>query len=170
VNPRFERDPRVDQPRLARGFTLIELMIAVGILAIVTAIAIPVYNGYIRESRLAALRSNVETLRIAVEAYKLDNPLASYKHATLAAPYGYTCSAGGVCSGTSIATVYGWQPETSENAAYTYTVSNPTATVYNLYAEVDGTWWVRCQKDPAVNPPFKCCGAGDSGATNTSCP
>jgi len=69
-----------------RGFTLIELMIAVAILAIVAAVAIPAYNGYIRESRLGAMRMNLDTLRIAVEAFKLDSTNSTYKHATIATP------------------------------------------------------------------------------------
>ena len=153
-----------------RGFTLVEAMIAVAILAIVAAIAVPAYNGYIRESRLGAMRMNLDTLRIAVEAFKLDSVNSSYKHPTLAAPYQYVCSTGGVCSTTTISTVYGWQPESSQKASYSYAVSSPNATIYNLTAEEDTAWWVRCEKNPAVNPPFKCCATGDAGASKTACP
>ena len=66
-------------------------MIAVAILAIVAAIAIPAYNGYIRESRLGAMRMNLDTLRIAVEAYRLDSrqqlrtATGRYRHTAYAA-------------------------------------------------------------------------------------
>lgn len=152
-----------------RGFTLIELMIAIAILAIVSAIAIPAYNFYVRESRLGAMRMNLDSLRIAVEAFKLDSPSSTYKHATIATP-SYICAAGGVCSNTTTIAAYGWSPETSQKQAYSYVVSNPTSTVYNLVAEVDTSGWVRCEKNPAINPPFKCCATGDSGATKTACP
>ncbi len=56
-----------------KGFSLIELMIAVAILAIITGIAIPLYSGYIKESKLGAARANVEPLRTALEDYWLDN-------------------------------------------------------------------------------------------------
>ncbi len=55
------------------GFTLIELMIAVAIIAVLAGIAIPAYNDYIREARMGAARMNTEPLRLALEDYWLDN-------------------------------------------------------------------------------------------------
>ncbi len=43
--------------KLIRGFTLIELLITVVIFAVVTAIAVPVYQGKVRESRRADARA-----------------------------------------------------------------------------------------------------------------
>jgi prepilin-type N-terminal cleavage/methylation domain-containing protein len=37
---------------LIRGFTLVEMMIIVGIIGILSAIAIPVYTGYVVRSRV----------------------------------------------------------------------------------------------------------------------
>lgn len=55
------------------GFTLIEIMIAVAILAIIAGIAIPAYNGYIRQSRFAEAQNEFAKLKIAQSEFFLEN-------------------------------------------------------------------------------------------------
>lgn len=49
--------PRIDSPRRERGFTLIELIIAMIIAAILAAIAIPAYSSFVREGRRTDAKS-----------------------------------------------------------------------------------------------------------------
>ena len=46
--------------RTQQGFTLIELMIVVAIIGVLAAIAIPAYNGYIKQSKVTSLIGNWE--------------------------------------------------------------------------------------------------------------
>ena len=42
------------------------------------AVAIPAYNGYVREARLGAARANIEPLRLALEDSWLDSDTGTY--------------------------------------------------------------------------------------------
>jgi type IV pilus assembly protein PilE len=55
------------------GFTLVELIVVVAILAIVASIAIPVYSGYTKEAKLGVAKASADPLRMALEDYWLDN-------------------------------------------------------------------------------------------------
>ena len=71
LKPAFQ--PKTPFSRLTRGFTLIELVIVIAILTVIAGIAIPAYNGYIREARITSARINIEPLRLALEDHWLDN-------------------------------------------------------------------------------------------------
>lgn len=59
--------------RAEKGFTLIELMMAVAIIAIISAIAIPMYQGYIKRAQMTEGVQNLHALEMAQEEYFADN-------------------------------------------------------------------------------------------------
>lgn len=59
--------------RRSAGFTLIELMIAVAIIGILSAVAVPVYTSYITRGRLADASTGLSTVRAQMERYYQDN-------------------------------------------------------------------------------------------------
>jgi type IV pilus assembly protein PilE len=58
---------------LSKGFTLIELMIVVAIVAILAAIAIPSYVDYITRSKLSEAYNTLSAYRVSQEQYFQDN-------------------------------------------------------------------------------------------------
>ncbi len=59
--------PRTAAPRRARGFTLIEVMITVAIVAILSAIALPAYTSYMQRSRVPAALDALGSLATRLE-------------------------------------------------------------------------------------------------------
>lgn len=55
----------------SRGFTLVELLVAITIIGLLMAVAIPAINRALGTARMSAVRSEVEVLSQGVEAYKL---------------------------------------------------------------------------------------------------
>ncbi len=55
------------------GITLIELVVTVAIIAVITSIAIPAYNGYIATAHNTEGWNNLNGIRLAEEEYFLEN-------------------------------------------------------------------------------------------------
>lgn len=56
-----------------KGFTLLELLVVLAILAILIAIAVPVYKNQKEKAAITAHNANVRVLETAVESYRQDN-------------------------------------------------------------------------------------------------
>lgn len=59
--------------RSARGFTLIEVMITIAVIAIIAAVALPSYTDYALRSKFAEATGHLADLRVKMEQYYMDN-------------------------------------------------------------------------------------------------
>jgi type IV pilus assembly protein PilE len=55
------------------GFTLIELMVAVAIVSILAAIALPAYTNYLKRGRIPEATANLATKRVKMEQFYQDS-------------------------------------------------------------------------------------------------
>lgn len=69
----LRKDSTPPPSRLEAGFTLIEMMIVVGMVAILAAIALPSYKDYVIRGRLVAGANALAALRAQMEQYYQDN-------------------------------------------------------------------------------------------------
>jgi len=51
-----------------KGFTLVELIVVIAILAILAGVAIPVYNGYIKRAQDASVTTELDAIATAAQA------------------------------------------------------------------------------------------------------
>ena len=103
--------------RRNHGFTLIELMIVVGILGILAAIAMPSYSEYVTRSRLIDAHTKLGDLRIQMEKYFQDNR---------------TYLNGAVC-GVDATALAGYNNDPARS--FDFSCPAPTATTYTLRAD-----------------------------------
>ncbi len=59
--------------RRRAGFTLIEAMITVAVIAILAAVALPSYTDYLRRGRIPEAMTQLSNLRVVMEQYYQDN-------------------------------------------------------------------------------------------------
>src|SRR5258707_12678308 len=59
-----------------RGFTLIELMIVMAIVAVLMSVALPIYNRSIIRAKESVLKNNLFTMRTVIDNYTYDKQKA----------------------------------------------------------------------------------------------
>ena len=79
------RSRRIRTPTAQSGFTLIEVLIVTGILALLATLATPQIIRYFGQARVEAARIQLSAITTAMELYALDNGGYPSQHAGLAA-------------------------------------------------------------------------------------
>ena len=100
VNRRTALLPHPPMPH--GGYTLLELMIVVAVVALIASLALPAYNGYMQTSREGALAANIATMEIFQEDYRLRTGAYLQTAADAA----------------EIAAVIGWRPKSADGTDY----------------------------------------------------
>jgi type IV pilus assembly protein PilE len=132
------------------GFTLIELMIAAAIVAILAAVAMPSYQSYIRRGQLSDAFTTLSDMRVKMEQYYQDNKFygTASNTTTCATLPGYTafpvttkyftlsCTAGAAPSQTYTLTATG---SGSLTTGYDYTVNQAGTKGTSKFANTSST-------------------------------
>lgn len=131
--------------KLQKGFTLIELMIVVAIIAILAAVSIPAYSDYVRRSKITEATSMLSGLRVNMEQYYQDNRTylnaggacgVAMPNATEVKYFTLTCPAATATPTTYILTATG----TGSMAGFVYTIDQSNAKTTN--AVPAGSGWI----------------------------
>jgi len=74
--PNGEVAPSHTVNRRRFGFTLIELMVVMAVIAVLMAIAVPIYTRSIQRSKESVLKNNLFTMRTVIDEYTYDKQKA----------------------------------------------------------------------------------------------
>ncbi|OOF37230.1 prepilin-type N-terminal cleavage/methylation domain-containing protein [Rodentibacter heidelbergensis] len=140
----------ISQPKLKRGFTLIELMIVITIIAILATIAIPSYQNYTKKAAMSELLQ-------ASAPFKSDVELCVYGTGATT-----NCSGGANGVSADITTAKGYIKSINTNGGVISVIGNGTldGVAYTLTASGDNTrgitWTTDCTGDAALFPAGFC--------------
>lgn len=69
--------------RFRRGFTLVELLVVVLILATLMAVGLPIYLSSVADARKKSCRANLQSIANAAQAWKVKNRAADFTPVTM---------------------------------------------------------------------------------------
>lgn len=72
INNNHKRIRRRQYPRGASGFTLIELMLVMVILAVMAAIVLPKFTGRSQQAKVTAAKTQIAQIEVALDAFEID--------------------------------------------------------------------------------------------------
>jgi type IV pilus assembly protein PilE len=136
--------------RHARGFTLLELMIALVVIAVLAAIAVPQYEDYVMRGKIAEAVSNLSNTRVAMEKYYADNH--SYNVAGTPGTCGVTMPSGGNAKYFTISCASGNSSGPGDQtytitasgvdgmSGFTYTINESEARTSNISSTASSGW------------------------------
>lgn len=135
------------------GFTLIELMITIAIIAILAAVALPAYNDYVQRAKLTEAFNGLNDFRVRMEQFYQDN--RRYDGPTppgldgcgVATPTGtkyftWMCAPGAAPAQTYTATATGIPTQGLTGFVYTINHQNVRATT-SAWGKADANCWIR---------------------------
>ncbi|HXF66765.1 MAG TPA: type IV pilin protein [Burkholderiales bacterium] len=135
-----------------RGFSLIELMVVVAIVAILAAVALPAYNDYVLRGKLTEAFTGLADFRVRMEQFYQDNRRydgGGLGGCGVAAPasryFTFTCVPGAAPAQTYTATATGNAAEGMSGFVYTIDQDNNrrTTTVGSGWSGAGSNCWVR---------------------------
>jgi type IV pilus assembly protein PilE len=109
------------------GFSLIELMVAVAVIGILSAVAIPAYSNYVKSGNAQEAPSNLMTMKTQAEQYFSDNPALGFKDFPCTAPsaakfFDYACTYTPTTVPQNTITITATGKSSSNISGWTYTI------------------------------------------------
>jgi type IV pilus assembly protein PilE len=140
--------------REPRGFTLIELIVAIAIVGVLAAIAYPSYTAYVRRGKIVEALAELATVRVRLEQYYQDNrhygstASACGVSMPLQPSFSFACSWGpGATSQSFVVTATGLASASMDGYAYTVDDSNAQRTSLFEGAAVTAACWLKKRGD-----------------------
>lgn len=139
----MRQDPLPTSPGI-NGFTLIELMITVAIIAILASVALPSYSDYVRRGKIAEATTTLADMRVKLEQSFQDNRTYASAPVCSSAPTGKYFSFACSNQSTSTYTITATGNSSGGMSGFTYTINQAgtRATSATSWGVTSTTCWV----------------------------